>query len=87
MSKSTGYNGGAGEFVTPHRASTLHDALGWMIDGRLVAELVYVAVQLNIPDLLRDGPRTATDLAEATGAHADALPRILRALVWCGVLG
>lgn len=80
MSKTTSASGLEAEFGTPH------DALGWMIDGRLVAELVYVAVKLGIPDLLRDGPRLAADLVDATGANADAFPRILRALVWCGIL-
>jgi predicted O-methyltransferase YrrM len=80
MSKTTSSSGWEAAFGTPH------DALEWMIDGRLVAELVYVAVTLKLPDLLRDGPRTATDLVDATGANADALPRMLRALVWCGIL-
>jgi hypothetical protein len=73
MSKSTSYIRFEPEVVTSHRASTLHDTLGWMIDGRLIAELVYVAVKLNIPALLREGPRTAADLVEATGANSDAL--------------
>lgn len=43
-------------------------------------------VQLGIPDLLAEGPRTATDLAQRTGADADALYRVLRCAAATGVL-
>jgi hypothetical protein len=35
---------------------------------------------LSLADHLASGPRTAADLAEATGAHAPSLARLLRAL-------
>ncbi|MBB6347785.1 methyltransferase [Nonomuraea muscovyensis] len=41
-----------------------------------------VVCDLGIPDLLADEPRTAEELAERTGTHADSLHRMLRAL--CG---
>ncbi|MFF4739514.1 methyltransferase [Streptomyces sp. NPDC001262] len=43
-------------------------------------------VQLRVPDLLADGSRTARDLAEETGAHADSLYRVLRCAAAIGVL-
>ena len=43
-------------------------------------------VQLGVPDLLADGPRTADDLATATGAEVDPLYRALRAAAAVGVL-
>ena len=39
-----------------------------------------VAAELGVADLLRNGPRTAHELADATGTHAPALHRPLRAL-------
>jgi hypothetical protein len=44
-----------------------------------------VAVELHIPDLLADGPRSADDLAAEAGAHPDSLYRMLRALTATGV--
>jgi len=46
---------------------------------------IAVAAQLRIADLLADSPRTAAALAQATGSHADALYRLLRALSSAGV--
>jgi multifunctional cyclase/dehydratase/O-methyltransferase len=42
-------------------------------------------LQLNVPDLLADGPRTVEDLAVATGAVADPLYRVLRGAAAAGV--
>jgi hypothetical protein len=42
---------------------------------------------LSLADHLASGPRTAADLAEATGAHAPSLARLLRALVALGLCG
>ncbi len=49
------------------------------------SQAVYVAAELGIADLLRDGPRHADDLARATDSNADALYRLLRALASLGV--
>jgi len=46
---------------------------------------VYAAAKLQLPDLLADGPRTAHDLAQATGTNAGALYRLMRALASQGV--
>src|SRR5206468_3348615 len=53
--------------------------------GHWVAQMVGVAAQLNIADLLKDGPRTPADLAVSTGTNVDALYRVLRALASIGV--
>jgi hypothetical protein len=47
---------------------------------------VRVAATLRIADHLAGGRRTASDLAEAVNAHADALERVLRHLATAGVL-
>jgi len=51
-----------------------------LFNGYRVSQILYVAARLGIADLLADGPKTAGELAAATGANADALYRILRAL-------
>jgi hypothetical protein len=48
--------------------------------GYMASSALYVVLTLNIPDLLAKGPRTAKELALATGANEDALYRILRLL-------
>lgn len=53
--------------------------------GHWVARLVHVAAKLGLADLLKGGPRTAEDLAMATGVQALALYRVLRALASVGV--
>jgi 2-polyprenyl-3-methyl-5-hydroxy-6-metoxy-1,4-benzoquinol methylase len=49
------------------------------------ARAVYAAAKLHLPDLLADGPRTADDLAQATGMDPAALHRLMRALAGRGV--
>jgi ubiquinone/menaquinone biosynthesis C-methylase UbiE len=51
-----------------------------LINGSWVAQACYVTARLGIPDLLAAGPRTAEDLASATGSNAPALRRLLSAL-------
>ena len=56
-----------------------------LISGFWISRAIYIAAKLGIADLLRDGPRTAAELAAATGAHASSLYRVLRALASVGV--
>jgi hypothetical protein len=56
-----------------------------MITGYWTTQAVYVAAKLKIADLLADGPRSAEDLARATGTHAPSLYRLLRALASMGM--
>lgn len=56
-----------------------------LIAGYWVSRLIYVAARLGIADLLSSGPRTADDMAAATGTKAWALYRILRTLSSYGV--
>ena len=51
-----------------------------MIQGFQVTQCIYVAAKLGIADLLKDGPRTSEELAQATGTHAPSLYRVLRLL-------
>src|SRR5215207_1269111 len=74
----------AAEGATPQGAPP-EAALMQLILGSLASQAVYVAAKLSVADLLADGPRTADELAEATGAHAPSLYRVMRALASCGV--
>lgn len=56
-----------------------------LIRGFRVSQAIYVATKLGIPDLLAQGPRATGDLAEATGAHATSLGRLLMYLSSVGV--
>ncbi len=61
------------------------ETLNRLICGFWTTQAIHVAVRLCIPDLLAAGPRTSESLAEATGAHARSLYRLLRALASSGV--
>jgi hypothetical protein len=56
-----------------------------LLNGYRVTQILSVAARLGLADLLAEGPRTADELASATGMHAGALYRILRALASVGV--
>lgn len=57
-----------------------------MLDGYRVVQALYVAAELGIPDLLKDGPKHSDDLARATATHPRSLRRLLRALASLDVL-
>lgn len=57
-----------------------------LISGFWVSRCIYVAAKLGIADLLKDGPKSAGELAAATNAHAPSLFRVLRALAAVDVL-
>lgn len=61
------------------------DALWRMINAYQASQAIHVAATLGIADLLEDGPRSAHELADATGTHAPTLYRLLRALASVGV--
>ena len=57
-----------------------------VIAGFWLSRCVYIAAKLGLADLLDDGPKTPAELAGATGTHAPALYRVLRALASTGWL-
>jgi len=65
----------------PRAESALRDLIG----GAVRTQAVYVAATLGIADRLALGPRSATELAEATNTDAATLRRVLRYLVSSGV--
>lgn len=69
---------------TPAEANVSSE-LGRAIRGFQVSQGIYVAVVLGIPDLLRTGSRSVTELASKTGTNAQALRRLMRALAAFGL--
>jgi len=56
-----------------------------LLNAHIVAQALYVAAQLGLADLLRDGAKSIDALADAAGAHAASLHRLLRMLAGEGV--
>src|SRR5262245_25388337 len=61
-------------------APTPRQKLIGMITSYWTAQSVHVAAKLKLADLVKDGPKTAAELAKATKTHAPSLYRLLRAL-------
>jgi SAM-dependent methyltransferase len=57
-----------------------------MIGGHIVTRAMYAFAELGIADLLKDGPRSANDLAPRAGAQAAPLHRLLRTMAGLGYL-
>ena len=57
-----------------------------LINSYMVSQALHVAATLGVADLLKDGPRSADDLAMTTNTQPDALYRLLRALAAIDVL-
>jgi hypothetical protein len=66
--------------------TTFREQLQQHIRSPLEPQLIYLAVKFGIPELLRDGPRTSTDLAQQAAVHAPSLHRILRGLAVLGIV-
>ena len=59
--------------------------LSQLIGNTGFVHAILVAANLGLADLLKDGPLSIADLAEATGTHARSLYRMLRALASRGI--
>ena len=56
-----------------------------LIQSHRVTAVIYVAAELGLAELLRHGPKSVSELAEATGADGHALGRLLTALSTVGL--
>jgi hypothetical protein len=54
--------------------------------GYMVSAALYSVTKLGMPDLLKHGPKSARELADACAANEDAVYRVLRALASVGVV-
>src|SRR6185503_6924881 len=70
-----------GESAPPPHAQVIQMATGYW-----VSRIVYAAAKLDLADRLADGPKSAADLAAATGTDASALHRLMRALAALGIM-
>ena len=61
------------------------DVLSTILTGYWTSQMVSVAAKLGLADLVKEGPRTAEDLAAATKTDAAALYRLLRGLASVGI--
>ncbi|MFO7180041.1 MAG: methyltransferase, partial [Pseudomonadota bacterium] len=61
-------------------------ALAKLLFGSLVTQMIATAMQLDVPERLKNGPLSAEAIAAAAGSHPDATYRLLRALGSLGVL-
>jgi ubiquinone/menaquinone biosynthesis C-methylase UbiE len=57
-----------------------------LISGFWISRCLYVAAKLGIPDILKDGPKTAEELAKTTRTDSMSLFRLLRALSAVNIL-
>ena len=74
-------DGNGGTDTVPPQAQVIQMAM-----GHWVSRIVYVAAELGLADQLRDGPKTADEIAGPTGAHAPSLYRLMRSLANLGIL-
>lgn len=56
-----------------------------MTSGYIVSQMIGIAAELGIADLLKDGPLESDQLAKTVGASPDALYRVMRALASVGI--
>jgi hypothetical protein len=63
----------------------LHDELARLLGGYWYTQTIYVAAKLGLAELLKDGPKSAQELAQATATNPTALYRLLRALASIGI--
>jgi hypothetical protein len=56
-----------------------------MWQSSIVTEMLHVAADRGVFALLLDGPRTSSELADATGTHERSLHRLLRSMVGLGL--
>jgi ubiquinone/menaquinone biosynthesis C-methylase UbiE len=66
----------------PARAKKASDPMTFMnlTAGKWVSQAIAVAAELGIADFLKDGPRTAAEIARMANASKDGVYRLLRAL-------
>lgn len=70
----------------PASDPALHQRMLQLVYGMLVAQAASAFASLRVPDMLSPVPRHVEDIAEAIGADAPALYRLLRALASQGLV-
>jgi O-methyltransferase domain/Dimerisation domain len=65
-------------------AQAAHAQVMQMAVGHVIARIMYVLAELAVADHLEQGPRSADEIARATGAHAPSVYRLLRCAAGLG---
>ncbi len=68
-----------------HRAAPPAAVMMELMMGAWIAQTITAAVDLGVADALEDGPASGDELARQLGVDADALKRVLRALIGIGI--
>ena len=63
----------------------LPDVLLGYLEGQGLAHCIQVAAILDLAGILKDGPKSIQELAQATNTHAPSLFRLLRCLASVGI--
>lgn len=63
------------------REASLTRTLLVLLKGHIVVQAIRAAAQLGLADLVKEGPKSLLELAEATAVPVNSLVRLLRALV------
>jgi len=66
-------------------AADLKTQMNQLIRGYWTTQAIFVAAELQIADLLGDGPKGPAELAETARVNSDMLYRVLRALASIGI--
>ncbi len=64
----------------PEHKPTPRQRFMQMITGYWISQSIHVAAKLKLADLVKDGPKTADELAKFTNTNPQSLYRLLRAL-------
>lgn len=73
-------------FLRMNRRFTHPNVVMWeMAHNMWLAAGISVAAELGIADLVKEGPRSITDLASLTNTHSDSLYRLMRMLASQGI--
>jgi SAM-dependent methyltransferase len=72
--------------VAPSPSTEHFGNLMQMMSGYWVTQAIYSAARLDIPDLLKNGPLPAGEVASRLGANEDFLYRLMRTLGTLGIL-
>lgn len=91
-SRGSGATGNQRRLRQPHGLSPFHppplslyDQLMQLASGAWLTQMIHVAAELGVADQLAAGERPVEELAEACGAGADGLFRLLRGLASLGI--
>jgi O-methyltransferase domain/Dimerisation domain len=85
MTASTSGNTSGASAAAPAAGSRPGEVLMQLATGYMASAALYAATKLGIPDILKSGPKPTSEIAQACGAHEDAVYRVMRAMAAAGV--